>query len=35
LRPSARIANNAGDFGKIISTSNNPRLIQLALKFDF
>lgn len=25
----------AGDFGKIISTSNNPRLIQLAAKFSF
>ncbi len=24
-----------GDFGKIISTSNNPRLVQLALKFSF
>jgi len=24
-----------GDFGRIISTSNNPRLIQLALKFKF
>jgi hypothetical protein len=27
--------NNPGDFGSIISTSNNPRLIQLALKFSF
>jgi hypothetical protein len=26
---------NPGDFGRIISTSNNPRLIQLALKFNF
>lgn len=25
----------AGDFGKIISTSNNQRLIQLAVKFSF
>jgi hypothetical protein len=25
----------AGDFGKIISTSNNPRIIQLGLKFNF
>ena len=27
--------NKPGDFGRIISTSNNPRLIQLALKFSF
>ena len=27
--------NNAGAFGRIISTSNNPRIIQLALKFNF
>ena len=26
---------NPGDFGRIISTSNNPRLIQFALKFRF
>ena len=26
---------NPGDFGRIISTSNNPRLIQLALKFNY
>ncbi len=30
-----RIVNNAGDFGKIISTSNNPRIIQLAAKYTF
>jgi hypothetical protein len=24
-----------GDFGRIISTSNNPRLIQLAVKFNY
>ena len=29
------ISGNAGDFGRIISTSNNPRLIQLALKLNF
>lgn len=27
--------SSAGDFGRIISTSNNPRLVQLALKFNF
>jgi hypothetical protein len=26
---------NPGDFGRITSTSNNPRLIQLAVKFSF
>ncbi len=26
---------NPGDFGRIISTSNNPRLVQFALKFNF
>ena len=30
-----RIINNAGDFGKIISTSNNPRIIQLGLRYSF
>ncbi|MGB7210491.1 MAG: hypothetical protein WBD27_17690 [Pyrinomonadaceae bacterium] len=30
-----RIVNNAGDFGKIISTSNNPRIIQLVAKYTF
>jgi len=33
-RSSGQIANS-GDFGRIISTSNNPRLIQLALKISF
>jgi hypothetical protein len=26
---------NPGDFGRIVSTSNNPRLIQFALKFNY
>jgi hypothetical protein len=26
---------NAGNFGRIISTSNNPRIVQLAVKFNF
>jgi hypothetical protein len=30
-----RIVGSAGDFGRIISTSNNPRLIQFALKINF
>jgi hypothetical protein len=30
-----RISGNPGDFGRIISTSNNPRLIQFAIKFNF
>ncbi|PYS58394.1 MAG: hypothetical protein DMF74_23955, partial [Acidobacteria bacterium] len=29
------INNNPGDFGRIISTSNNPRLIQFAVKLNF
>jgi hypothetical protein len=31
---SGRITN-PGDFGKIVATSNNPRLIQFAIKFNF
>jgi len=30
-----RITGDPGDFGRIISTSNNPRLIQFALKLNF
>jgi len=26
---------NPGDFGRIISTSNNPRIIQFAVKLNF
>ena len=26
---------NPGDFGRILATSNNPRLVELALKFSF
>jgi len=29
------INNNPGDFGRINSTSNNPRLIQFAVKLNF
>ena len=29
------IPGNAGDFGRIISTSNNPRIIQFAVKLNF
>jgi len=36
-RNTGRIINpdDLGDFGRINSTSNNPRLIQLAVKFNF
>lgn len=30
-----RINGSPGDFGRIVSTSNNPRLIQFAIKFSF
>ena len=30
-----QITGDPGDFGRIVSTSNNPRLIQFALKFSF
>ncbi len=30
-----QITGNPGDFGRIIATSNNPRLIQFAVKFNF
>jgi len=32
---SGRIIGSSGDFGRIISTSNNPRLIQFAMKLNF
>lgn len=30
-----RITGNPGDFGRIVATSNNPRLVQLAVKLNF
>jgi len=30
-----KITGSPGDFGRIVSTSNNPRLIQFAIKFNF
>jgi hypothetical protein len=30
-----QITGNAGDFGRIVGTSHNPRMIQLAVKFNF
>jgi hypothetical protein len=30
-----QITGDPGDFGRINSTSNNPRLIQFAIKFNF
>ncbi|MDQ3064380.1 MAG: hypothetical protein M3R14_16185, partial [Acidobacteriota bacterium] len=35
IDPNTGQIRKPGDFGKIISTSNNPRLIQFALKFNF
>jgi len=35
LNPTTGQVINPGGFGRIISTSNNPRLIQFALKFNF
>jgi len=32
---SGRIIGSPGDFGRIISTSNNARLIQFAIKLNF
>jgi len=34
LSPTGQVIN-PGSFGRIISTSNNPRIIQFALKFNF
>jgi hypothetical protein len=35
INPNTGRIINPGDFGRIISTSNNPRLIQFALKLNF
>lgn len=35
INPNTGRITESGDFGKIISTSNNPRLVQLALKLNF
>ena len=35
INSAGQIAGDPGDFGRIISTSNNPRLIQFALKLNF
>lgn len=35
LNSAGRIVGDAGDFGRIVATSNNPRMIQFAMKFNF
>ena len=35
INSAGQIAGDPGDFGRINSTSNNPRLIQFALKLNF
>ncbi len=35
IDPNTGQIKTAGDFGRIISTSNNPRLIQFALKLNY
>jgi hypothetical protein len=35
IDPNTGLIINPGDFGRITSTSNNPRLIQIALKFNY
>jgi hypothetical protein len=35
INSNGQITGDPGDFGRIISTSNNPRLIQFAAKFNF
>lgn len=35
IDPNTGLINRAGDFGRITSTSNNPRLIQFAVKFNY
>jgi hypothetical protein len=35
INPIGQIKGDPGDFGRINSTSNNPRLIQFALKLNF
>ena len=35
IDPTTGLVLNGGNFGRIISTSNNARIIQVALKFNF